>query len=159
MALLIGSLLNNMENHPEIVKCEVLNCGKILSSKYNLKRHIESCHKGNKRFECKICFKRFSSKQNKREHIRLEHSYSFDSQRNVERDQGCTREIIRVPKLSDLVLKCLDPDLRPLSKKVKMFMYADILEKVEVPVIGDERKIQFDGMNLAGVESILNQVN
>lgn len=148
-----------METHSEIVKCEILNCGKILSSKYNLKRHIESCHKGNKRFECRICFKRFSSRQNKREHIRLEHSYSFDSQRSVEMGQGGGGEVIRIPKLSALVLVCLDPDLRPLSKKLKMFLFADILEKVEVPAVSDDRKIQFHETSLAGFESIANKIN
>jgi len=49
--------------------CEYKGCEKSYSTKYNLKRHIECVHDCIKRFQCEICSKFLSSKQNLQEHI------------------------------------------------------------------------------------------
>ena len=46
-------------------------CGNEYFSKYNLRRHVESVHLKLKKFECGICKKVFSSKQNLKEHYFL----------------------------------------------------------------------------------------
>jgi DNA phosphorothioation-dependent restriction protein DptG len=48
--------------------CEFKGCEKAYSTKYNLKRHIESVHQSIKRFQCDLCNKFLSSKQNLQEH-------------------------------------------------------------------------------------------
>lgn len=48
--------------------CEFKGCEKVYSTKYNLKRHIESVHQCIKRFQCDLCNKLLSSKQNLQEH-------------------------------------------------------------------------------------------
>ncbi|OMJ80633.1 hypothetical protein SteCoe_19064 [Stentor coeruleus] len=49
--------------------CKYSSCDKSYSSKYNLRRHIESSHSKVKRFRCRICGKYLSSKQNLQEHL------------------------------------------------------------------------------------------
>lgn len=122
------------------MKCSVPGCNKILSSKYNLKRHIESCHNGIRPYECSICYKRFSSKQNKREHMRLEHSYSWHSTSTPQTSSRPPQEIIRIPKLSTMLCCSLDPDIRPLSKIERIYLYADLSQKVDLPHISETRQ-------------------
>ena len=124
----------------ETLKCSYPNCGKLLSSKYNLKRHIESCHYGFRPYECNICYKKFSSKQNKREHIRLEHSYSSADANYMKAGNKINPEDMAIPNLSMLICNSVDPDIRPLSKVERIFLYADLSEKVELPVISSERQ-------------------
>lgn len=49
-------------------ECFYEGCGKNYSNAFNLKRHVESFHRGIKKFTCSICNKGLSSKQNLREH-------------------------------------------------------------------------------------------
>lgn len=49
--------------------CFNVSCKKTYSSKYNLKRHIDSAHKKIRRFRCKVCKKYLSSNQNLQEHM------------------------------------------------------------------------------------------
>ena len=49
--------------------CKHANCERSYSSKYNLRRHIESNHSKIKRFRCRACGKHLSSKQNLQEHL------------------------------------------------------------------------------------------
>ncbi|OMJ81856.1 hypothetical protein SteCoe_17622 [Stentor coeruleus] len=51
------------------LKCNFTNCDKEYSTKYNLKRHLETVHSNLKRFRCRLCGKNLSSKQNLNEHI------------------------------------------------------------------------------------------
>lgn len=123
------------------MKCSVPGCNKILSSKYNLKRHIESCHNGIRPYECSICYKRFSSKQNKREHMRLEHSYSWSAAPVPDPNGNGSSLNISIPKLSAMLCVCQDPDIRPLSKIERIYLYADLSEKVELPGISEARRV------------------
>lgn len=124
----------------ESLLCSYPNCGKLLSSKYNLKRHIESCHYGFRPYECHVCFKKFSSKQNKREHIRLEHSYSYSKEAIKEAQNLVKGQNLQIPSLSNLLLNSSDPDIRPLSKVEKIFLYADLSEQVDIPNVCPERQ-------------------
>lgn len=58
-----------MESNNFEFVCEYKGCEKSYSTKYNLKRHIECAHDCIKRFQCEICSKFLSSKQNLQEHI------------------------------------------------------------------------------------------
>lgn len=57
-----------MSTHPNQFQCKFIGCTKSYSSKYNLRRHIESNHSKVKRFRCRKCGKYLSSKQNLQEH-------------------------------------------------------------------------------------------
>lgn len=48
--------------------CRHQGCNKEYSTKYNLKRHLETSHGAAKHFLCRICGKGLSSKQNLTEH-------------------------------------------------------------------------------------------
>ena len=122
------------------LKCKISGCGKMLSSKYNLKRHIESCHLGHRPYECHICYKCFSSKQNKREHVRLEHSYGMEQDAGARNKRGLVSQVINIPRLSKLLGKSEDPDIRPFSKVERIYMYADLNERVEIPQISQDRQ-------------------
>ena len=123
-------------------QCNIAGCGKMLSSKYNLKRHIESCHNGIRPYECGVCYKRFSSKQNKREHVRLEHSYSMISVPLPQQETRNSIDIIEIPTLSSMLRMSYDPDIRPLSKIERIYLYSDLGEKIELPCISESRQNQ-----------------
>lgn len=99
--------------------CEVADCGKILSSKSNLTRHIRSCHMKIKNYQCEICFKSLSSSQNLRKHMFLHRSDQEES-KVIETGEICRD--IEVPKLTDLLEQSKDPDLKPLLKIVKLYL-------------------------------------
>lgn len=121
-----------IENPNDGFHCNYPDCGKTLSSKYNLKRHIESCHLGIRPYECLVCFKRFSSKQNKREHMRFEHSYSKLTPIEVPAGVVLEREI-ELPSLTDLLCKCEDPSIRPFSKVNRIYLFPEKLPKKSLP--------------------------
>ncbi|CAG9320890.1 unnamed protein product [Blepharisma stoltei] len=106
------------------LKCNVAGCGKVLSSKYNLKRHIESCHYGYKPYECPHCFKRFSSKQNKREHTKLEHA-SIKLPKVPKRQENSPSVNINIPLLTTLIILSSDPDIRPLSRYARIYLFGN----------------------------------
>ena len=125
----------------EEIQCTIAGCGKILSSKYNLKRHIESCHIGIRPYVCSICYKKFSSKQYKREHVRLEHSYSINTPTIPRQLINNASSSINIPKLSSMVHVSEDPDIRPLSKVQKIYLYSDLCEKIELSSISSTRQL------------------
>ncbi|OMJ68520.1 hypothetical protein SteCoe_33998 [Stentor coeruleus] len=136
------------------IKCSYPNCRKLLSSKYNLKRHIEFCHQGLRPHECSICFKRFSSKQNKLEHIRLEHSYSIHPIAESNVSDMIIKSDIKIPKLSVLLRRSYDPDIRPLSKIERVYLFPDNSESIYLPEVGNK---QIDGVVLprfAGINKV-----
>lgn len=136
--------------HPdENIRCDYANCGKILNSRYLLKKHVDSCHFGVKPYECQICYKRFSSKQNKREHVRIEHSYSCEEQRFRVKTQEIINHDLIVPKLSSLLYKSFDPDIRPYTKVEKIYLFSDLFDKIKLPEIAEDRKNQ---VHLPGIE-------
>ena len=132
--------MEDYEGDSEQLKCNAPGCGKLLSSKYNLKRHIESCHLGSRPYECHFCYKCFSSKQNKREHIRLKHSYGTVQDTEERNRRGIVSESISIFRLSRLLSKSDDPDIRPFSKVERIYMYADLNENIEIPKISKDRQ-------------------
>jgi hypothetical protein len=120
-------------------RCDYPNCTKLLSSKYNLKRHIESCHFGVRPYECSVCFKKFSSKQNKREHMRLHHSSTHLEPIQVPPGTNMHREM-SVPKLTEFLVHSDDPDIRPLSKVERVYLYPEALFSYSLPPVKSERQ-------------------
>lgn len=49
--------------------CMFPECTKSYTTKYNLRRHVECGHLKVRPFHCRRCEKRFSSRQNLREHL------------------------------------------------------------------------------------------
>jgi uncharacterized Zn-finger protein len=100
--------------------CPFPECSKQLCSKYNLRRHVENHHKRIRRFECEICFKKFSSAQNLKEH-------SFLHITRVEEplEQPCEVETpeIQIPKLTDLLMTSSDLRLRPYLKINRLYLF------------------------------------
>ena len=58
--------LSNITNKSGPIKCAY--CNKTVSSKGNLKRHIEGVHKGQQKYKCELCNKSFSQKCNLKTH-------------------------------------------------------------------------------------------
>ena len=123
----------------EPTKCTFPGCPKLLSSKYNLKMHIDYCHRGVRPHECSICFKRFSSKQNRLEHTKMEHSYSLSQQENLRLTSSSPEGEIRIPNLSKLIMRSLDPDLRPFAKVEKIYLFPEEIDEMDLPEIRAEK--------------------
>ena len=100
--------------------CPFSECSKQLCSKYNLRRHIENHHKRIRRFECEICFKKFSSAQNLKEHSFLHISKVEDEE--VVASSGL-KEMINIPKLTDLLNTSQDFRLRPYLKVNRLYLF------------------------------------
>lgn len=126
----------------QTIRCEYGNCNKILTSRELLRKHLDSCHFQSKPHECQICFKRFSSKQNKREHVRIEHSYSSDHQSIHKNSNEPTNCEILIPKLSSLLFQSSDPNIRPFTRVEKIYLFSDLFDKVKLPEIAENRQDQ-----------------
>ena len=50
------------------MECDYEGCQRSYCSSFNLKRHIESCHFGLRKFKCQVCNRFLSSKQNLIDH-------------------------------------------------------------------------------------------
>jgi uncharacterized Zn-finger protein len=100
--------------------CPFSECSKQLCSKYNLRRHIENHHKRIRRFECEICFKKFSSAQNLKEHSFLHVSGTDDASPSL---QSASSPLISIPKLTDLLTASQDLSLRPYLKVNRLYLF------------------------------------
>ena len=49
--------------------CPYDECGKVLSTPYSLKRHVDTCHNNVRKFICGHCDKKFSSQRNLWTHL------------------------------------------------------------------------------------------
>lgn len=114
-----------------ILKCDFSGCHKIYSTKYNLKRHVETAHCKLKRFKCRLCGKNLSSKQNLNEHI-FTHS---DSKPFACPDKGCGQVFRQRSQLSNhrkmhRELLVLAQQMKKVSTiKVKHIQLTTLLEK------------------------------
>ena len=67
--------MKNMQTQPEVsinlFCCMYPNCDSEYSTKFNLKRHVESVHLHVKKYVCSICKLSFCSKQSLKEHLRI----------------------------------------------------------------------------------------
>lgn len=81
---------------------------------------MENHHKRIRRFECEICFKKFSSAQNLKEHSFLH--ITRVEEITVQPNQVETPEI-QIPKLTDLLLTSQDLRLRPFLKVNRLYLF------------------------------------
>jgi hypothetical protein len=116
-------------------RCPYEDCRKSLSSKFNLQRHIDTCHLRIKRFECEVCFKRFASKQNLREHEFIHGTEAADSTEVPELLTGLREEIV-IPKLSVLLSYSHDPLFRPYLHVNRIYPYPVVAKEVQLVPIG-----------------------
>ena len=123
------------------LQCTIEGCYKLFTSKYNLKRHVESCHNGIRKYECGVCFKRFSSKHNKGEHIKLEHSYSWTLNDEIKASIPTQDYNFEIPNLTFLTRRCTDPHLRPFSRIEKIYISAKLKKDKKLPRICDKRQV------------------
>jgi len=120
-------------------RCPYDDCNKSLSSKFNLQRHIDTCHLRIKRFECEVCFKRFASKQNLREHEFIHGEGASDDSIVPELLTGL-REAIEIPRLSDLLSYSNDPMFRPYLHVNRIYPYPVVTKEVRLALIGDMQR-------------------
>ena len=113
--------------------CPYDDCEKILSSKFNLQRHIDTCHLRIKRFECEVCFKRFASKQNLREHEFIHEEGDFDP--SCAPQLPTTKAAIEVPQLTSLLKFSSDPQLRPYLHVTRVYPYPVLFQETQIPLI------------------------
>lgn len=122
------------------VRCPYHSCTRSLSSKFNLQRHVDTCHLHIKRFECTVCFKLFASKQNLHEHLFI-HGEEVPEDSPVPMLTGL-REKIEVPKLTALLTFSNDPLFRPYLHVNRVYPYPVVLEKVHLAPLGDRDSLE-----------------
>ena len=116
--------LSKISNKCGPIKCEY--CNKTVSSKGNLKRHIEDVHKGQKRYECELCSKSFSQKCNLKTHILKYHKEkplkikigqkrSFNKMRRATLINHKKKVQEKVENVVKIKLRC-KPEIEDLSK-------------------------------------------
>lgn len=64
-------LKKNTTVHMNLYCCMYAGCPSEYSTKFNLKRHVESVHMHVKKYRCNICEVLFASKQSLQEHIHI----------------------------------------------------------------------------------------
>ena len=106
----------------------------------SLSSGLSSFSNSSKPFECQICFKKFSSKQNKREHIRIEHTYSSSLKHAPLNSKRQTITDLLIPKLSTLVRNSADPHFRPFTKVQKFYLFSDLFKPSELSKIDETRR-------------------
>ena len=71
-------MCNNHPHHRSMSNCEIKICDKNFTSKNQLKNHIMIDHKEKEPFLCDICNITFSTKQNKNRHLLVVHDKNFE---------------------------------------------------------------------------------
>ena len=119
-------------------QCPYDDCDKILSSKFNLQRHINTCHLRIKRFECAVCFKLFASKQNLQEHRYVHEEITLEAS-EIPLATGI-REEIAVPKLTAMLGFSHDVLFRPYLHVNRVYPYPVVMKEVLLAAIGALQK-------------------
>ena len=120
-------------------KCPYDDCSKSLSSRFNLQRHIDTCHLHIKRFECEVCFKRFASKQNLHEHQFIHTSPESPLCPDTQTRTELTRDI-EIPKLSELVYYSNDVMFRPFLHVNRIYPFPVVYKEELLPRIGKPQR-------------------
>lgn len=115
-------------------QCPYDDCRKSLSSKFNLQRHIDTCHLRIKRYECSVCFKLFASKQNLQEHTYIHEEVTLDAS-EIPQLTGL-REEIDVPKLTVMLGFSHDVLFRPYLHVNRVYPYPVVVKEVQLAAIG-----------------------
>ena len=67
--------MKNMRKRADVTMnlfcCMYTDCDSEYSTKFNLKRHVESVHMHVKRYQCVVCSLMFASKQSLKEHLHI----------------------------------------------------------------------------------------
>ena len=119
-------------------RCPHSDCDKSLSSKFNLQRHIDTCHLRIKRFECAVCFKRFASKQNLHEHEFIHESQDLIP--TPAPQVTVVTGVVEVPKLSDLLWHSTDTLFRPYLHVNRIYPFPVVMEEVQLAAIEDAKE-------------------
>jgi len=116
------------------VSCTYPDCRKQFASAHNLRRHVVTFHLGQRRHECSVCLDRFSSKQNLTIHMYRHRREVIALPPNVQP----VGQVESIPLLTTLVEKTTDPDLRPYTKVLRLYIYPIALKLSIIPKIDKE---------------------
>ena len=111
--------------------CSYAGCSKELSTSYKLKLHVERHHLNIKRFSCRECLKAFKSSDSLKRH-----QFQHRSAPALPQALGQLIPIGRsfeIPKLTTLVSRCQDPDLRPNAHSVYIFPFPHDTTRIVLP--------------------------
>lgn len=120
------------------VPCTYPGCTKQFASLPNCRRHVKTCHLGIKRHECEFCFARFSSRQNLTLHLYRHQRQTMQ----VPADALAEGSVEEIPRLTSMVERTKDPDLRPFSKVIRIYPYPVTQERTKLPKISKRRQTQ-----------------
>ncbi|OMJ95552.1 hypothetical protein SteCoe_961 [Stentor coeruleus] len=135
------------ETSMNIYCCMYTDCTCEYSTKFNLKRHVESVHLHIKKYQCNICSGYFSSKQSLKEHRHI-HSGAMPFKCSVcdkffrQASQLSLHKRIHIlegqtPNYSKVKIEEFPDDIKPLE-----FNYEVCLQKYLLPIVCSERKIE-----------------
>lgn len=113
--------------------CSYPDCHKEFASAHNLRRHVVTFHLGQRRHECSVCLARFSSKQNLTIHMYRHRREAMIIPANVQ----IVGRVEFIPLLTSMVEKSGDPDFRPYTKVLRLYVYPIALELPIIPKIGE----------------------
>ena len=107
--------------------CMYDECGRTFGTKYNLKRHVQTTHKKEKRFSCPHCEKKFASKQGV-----VEHTFIHTGERPFV-CVTCNIAFRQVSQLS-LHMRTHGKDSKPVSEKKPFCGMTSDIEERSTPV-------------------------
>ena len=113
---------------------------KSIAERFELKgKNKNRCNK-KRNYECEACFRKFSSKQNRKRHIMLKHLYSLDKFPVSEAQVLTTQTDLTIPKLTYLVNQSQDHTFRPFAKIERIYLHGDKWASIASPELSESRK-------------------